>query len=333
MAYGYGLTVTPLQIAAALAAIGNHGIYHEPRIVDAVVDADGTRALHAAHGESAACCRRRSPTRCCRSSRACSTRARTAAPRRTIDVPGFRVRRQDRHRVQVRSGDAPLRDRPLPGVVRGARADRSSAARDRRAGRRSDAAACTTAARCRGPAFATIASESLRYLGVPGEKLIPRDAEGHALIKMDVWGTPLADAQGNWIPVDPPKPTPAPAPVIDRARRAAAGRRRATADAVTVPDFRGMGVGRALDLAREQHLAIEIAGSGRVTSQDHRPVQPRDRFTELSSPSSIGNSRPCSHRQARPKVRAHLADSTRSSITWPRLNRCTKSGRLRVPSA
>jgi hypothetical protein len=32
-----------------------------------------------------------------------------------------------------------------------------------------------------------------------------------------------------------------------------------------------MGVGRALDLARDQHLAIEIVGSGRVTSQDPPP--------------------------------------------------------------
>ena len=126
--------------------------------------------------------------------------------------------------------------------------------------------------------FATIASESLRYLGVPGEKLIPRDAEGHALITMDGCGTPLADAQGNWIPA------------IRRSRlrrrrrlRAAPLRRRPTTSSrrpmpSTVPDFRGMGVGRALDLAREQHLAVEIAGTGRVISQDPppgpRPAQP-----------------------------------------------------------
>jgi cell division protein FtsI (penicillin-binding protein 3) len=42
MAFGYGLTVTPLQVAAALAAIGDRGMYHAPRIVDEVVDADGT---------------------------------------------------------------------------------------------------------------------------------------------------------------------------------------------------------------------------------------------------------------------------------------------------
>src|SRR5262249_21160032 len=40
ISFGYGLTVTPLQIAAALAAFGNHGVYREPRIVDRGIDAD-----------------------------------------------------------------------------------------------------------------------------------------------------------------------------------------------------------------------------------------------------------------------------------------------------
>ena len=46
IAFGYGLTVTPLQLAAALATIGNHGIYEEPRIVDQVTDVDGNVMYH-----------------------------------------------------------------------------------------------------------------------------------------------------------------------------------------------------------------------------------------------------------------------------------------------
>jgi cell division protein FtsI (penicillin-binding protein 3) len=42
ISFGYGITVTPLQMVAAMAAIGNHGIYHPPRIIDRVVSADGT---------------------------------------------------------------------------------------------------------------------------------------------------------------------------------------------------------------------------------------------------------------------------------------------------
>lgn len=40
-AIGYGVAVTPLQIAAAYAAIGNDGVWIQPRLVRAVVDQDG----------------------------------------------------------------------------------------------------------------------------------------------------------------------------------------------------------------------------------------------------------------------------------------------------
>jgi cell division protein FtsI (penicillin-binding protein 3) len=42
ISYGYGLTVTPIQVAAGLAAVGNGGVYHEPRLIERVTSADGT---------------------------------------------------------------------------------------------------------------------------------------------------------------------------------------------------------------------------------------------------------------------------------------------------
>lgn len=45
LAFGQGrLTATPLQIAAATAACVNGGVYHEPRLVQAVIGPDGDRA-------------------------------------------------------------------------------------------------------------------------------------------------------------------------------------------------------------------------------------------------------------------------------------------------
>lgn len=41
ISYGYGITTTPLQVAAGVAAIGNHGVYHAPRIIESITDADG----------------------------------------------------------------------------------------------------------------------------------------------------------------------------------------------------------------------------------------------------------------------------------------------------
>src|SRR3569832_2160967 len=51
IAFGYGLTVSPLQLAAAIATIGNHGMYEEPRIVDQVSDVDGNVTYRGEGGE------------------------------------------------------------------------------------------------------------------------------------------------------------------------------------------------------------------------------------------------------------------------------------------
>ena len=83
ISFGYGLTVTPLQIAAALAAIGNRGLYHEPRIVEKVSDADGTVLYEPARRPSVRSSARRPRMRWSRCSRRCSSAARKAAPRRT----------------------------------------------------------------------------------------------------------------------------------------------------------------------------------------------------------------------------------------------------------
>jgi hypothetical protein len=36
---------------------------------------------------------------------------------------------------------------------------------------------------------------------------------------------------------------------------------------VEIPDFRGMGIARAIAAARQAHVAIEISGTGRVVEQ------------------------------------------------------------------
>ena len=272
IAFGYGLTVTPLQITAALAAIGNHGIYHEPRIVDSVVERDGT-VLYKGAGEERRVLSEKVADEMLPILASVFEKGKEGGTAKTIDVPGFKCGGKtgtaykydpathhyaNDHYLASFAGLAPI-DHPKLAIV--VQVDDPTAG---------DHYGGTVSA----PAFATIASESLRYLGVPGGKVIPRDAEGHALIKMDPYGTPLVDAQGNWIPVNPPKPAPAkpaeppPAPEAPPADDTGA---EPPANAVAVPDFHGMGVGRAIDLAREQHLAVEIDGTGRVVAQDPPP--------------------------------------------------------------
>jgi len=108
-----------------------------------------------------------------------------------------------------------------------------------------------------GPVFATVASQALRYLGVPGDPLPP---------------PPPA-------PVVAKKKVAAPAVVVDgrgsaSAVSAAEGRRGLIEQPVEVPsdlpDFRGLGVAKALELARQNHLELELTGSGRVVEQEEK---------------------------------------------------------------
>jgi cell division protein FtsI (penicillin-binding protein 3) len=269
MSYGYGLTVTPLQITAALAAIGNHGIYHEPRIVDSVVDADGN-VLYKGAGEERRVLSQKVADEMLPILASVFDKGKEGGTAKFVDVPGFKCGGKTGtaykydpathhyatdHYLASFAGLAPI-DHPRLAIV--VQVD-------------DPVGAVHYGGDVSAPAFATIASESLRYLGVPGQKLIPRDADGHALIKMDESGVPLVDAQGNWIPTNPPKPAAKPQPAPPAADPPPTADVEPPANAVTVPDFRGMGVRRVLDLAREQHLAVEITGTGRVTSQDPPP--------------------------------------------------------------
>jgi cell division protein FtsI (penicillin-binding protein 3) len=265
MSYGYGLTVTPLQITAALAAIGNHGIYHPPRIVDSVTDRDGTVIYRGAGAE-----RRVLSTKVADQMLKILASVFDKGPEggtaKNIDVPGFecggktgtayKYDPSTRHYASDRylasfAGLAPI-DNPKLAIV--VQIDEPSAGQH-------------YGGEVAGPAFATIASETLRYLGVPGAPLIPKDRWNRPLVMVDDNGRPLRDAHGNYIPKPetlkkqpPPAPKPEPvtmtAPVDVEAPPAPA-----------MPDFKGMGVSRALDEARKLHLEVEMSGTGQVVDQ------------------------------------------------------------------
>jgi cell division protein FtsI/penicillin-binding protein 2 len=166
ISYGYGLAVTPLQIAAALAAFGNHGVYREPRIVDRVIDADGTLLYEAAPAER----RVVSDTTASAMLAMLATvfeSGKQAGTAGTIVVPGFRcagktgtARKLDLetkkyvpgHYLSSFAGIAPFEHPRLAVVVM---IDDPSEGD-------------YFGAKVAGPVFAAIASNALRYLGVPG---------------------------------------------------------------------------------------------------------------------------------------------------------------------
>jgi cell division protein FtsI (penicillin-binding protein 3) len=166
ISYGYGLAVTPLQIAAALAAFGNDGVYVEPRIIDRVVDADGTVLYRPAPATRQVISER---TAAQMRAMLASTfeGGRQAGTAATLVVPGFRcggksgtARKLDPLTKQYTigryfstfAGLAPI-DQPRLAIV--VWIDEPTE-RDYYGGK------------VAGPVFARLASEALRYLGVPG---------------------------------------------------------------------------------------------------------------------------------------------------------------------
>ncbi|CAN5720106.1 penicillin-binding protein [soil metagenome] len=266
IAYGYGLTVTPTQIAAALAAIGSDGVYHPPRVIERITDPDGT-VLYQPLDES---------RQIIKPSTAASMRkilatvfegGKEGGTAKDIVVPGFRCGgktgtaykydRETKHYATDRymssfAGLAPI-DHPRIAIV--VMVDEPSAGTH---------FGSTVA----GPVFATVASETLRYLGVPGLSLVcPPPPPGYnpyldTAVKTCVQQTPVPKpvvpkavvVEAPPPIMDVPEPEPAPVP-----------------NGIAIPDFRGMGVARALDLARQAHLPVDVSGSGRVIAQDPMP--------------------------------------------------------------
>jgi cell division protein FtsI (penicillin-binding protein 3) len=245
ISFGYGLTITPLQLAAGLAAIGNNGVYRAPRIVDEVVDGDGTLLYrsnsepHQMVSEKTAAQMRDMLMHVFDKKTFEGSLSGTAS---SIDVQGFKcggktgtAHKYD-HTIRAYSpnrylssfaGIAPI-DHPRLAIV--VMIDEPGG-NDHYGGK------------VAGPVFAQVASASLRYLGVPGDPIPPPKVPGQPAAK-------------------PAKP--APAPVVVAVAEADAPEPLAP----DVPDFRGMGVSRALDEARKLHLDVEMTGTGQVVDQE-----------------------------------------------------------------
>ena len=273
MAFGYGLTVTPLQIAAALAAIGNGGVYHAPRIVEEVVDADGTVVYRGrtAEAQQMVSSQTAGEMRAMLASRVREGTARHAGgTAKDIVVPGFRCGGKTGTAHKYDPATKKYADRSLPVVVRRPRADRQSAARDRRDGRRAER------------------RRLLRRLGRrPGVRdgrergaALPRRARRDARVparRRPASRPARRRRQADGRTVRQRRPAQAGQEAGGRAAAAPARAddRRPSADpeprSIEIPDFRGMGVGRALDDGAQARTS-RSRSSDRVTSIEQDPA-------------------------------------------------------------
>jgi cell division protein FtsI (penicillin-binding protein 3) len=249
IAYGYGLAVTPLQLATAIAAIGNDGVLNEPRIVAEVVDAGGTRTRMAP--------RRAEGRRVLSATTAAALlpmlasvfdRGRDGGTARSIVVEGFRAggKTGTSYKLDPSTGAysdelflssfiglAPI-DAPRLAVV---------VLIDEPHGEHHYGGVVA------GPVFARVVSESLRYLGVPGEP----EADGNH-------DQPQAGPEGEPAP-------PEVIPIADPEPVTGDGHEPAT----LVPNFLGLSAGAALDRARTAGLEVQLVGHGRAVEQFPAP--------------------------------------------------------------
>jgi cell division protein FtsI (penicillin-binding protein 3) len=263
IAYGYGLTVTPLQVAAGLAAIATGGVYHAPRIVRDIRAPDGhviftpepvsRRVLSLEHARQLL--------------HMLAMVMEEEGTGEKIKVPGFLVggktgtaykidpathKYSTNHYLSSFVGIAPL-DHPRIVVV---------VMIDDPAGR--DHFGATVS----GPVFASIVSQVLPYLGVAANpalvaaaaastKVQPsrvhQIAEPELVDSVDAAAGEVAAMAGDAeldVSGDDGVPPAGPGEAI-----------------VVIPDFRGLSTTQAVAAARAAGVKLSMTGSGRVVSQ------------------------------------------------------------------
>lgn len=248
--FGQGIAVTPIQMVRAFAAIGNGGVLMRPQVVKSLIDSDGNLVrtfMPASDGRAV-------------SQRAAKLTldAMTAVTREggtgtNAAIEGYNV-----------AGKTGTAQKPDTGYRRGVFVGRSSR------GYRSDA---------------WIAS----FIGV-----VPAEAPRLAILVVvdepdgrafgGVVAAPVFREIGEfalkYLEVPPSERRPIKVSRIAKAAAAAADDRAHVdlgepaspdADTVVVPDFLGVSIGRALDMARSARVQVDVVGSGKATEQSLPP--------------------------------------------------------------
>lgn len=254
ISFGQGMTATPLQLAAALGAFANGGTLYRPHILKKVVSSTGEVMLEA-KPEGRRVVSERTATMARQMMRAVMLKKGTGEK---LDIPGYPVagktgtaqkvdpatrRYSPEHWASSFMGFAPFDD---PRLLLFVMID------EPREGHYGAAVA--------GPVFVKVMTAALPYLGVP-----PRPTEGIAEAAVPPSGSQPAQpvrAAGQIAQVPTTAPTVYGPPVPPEVRLAG------TPPNERVPDFLGLGLGRALAVAGQAGLRVEVTGSGLVVAQE-----------------------------------------------------------------
>ena len=266
-AFGQGMTVTPLQLAAGFAAIADYGMYHPPRIALHFLGADGRPEAveRAPEGPGDRRVMSASAARTLLSIMEGVTEDGTA---KAAAIPGYPVAGKTGTAQKVTNGhyDPSKYLGSFVGIVP------ANAPRLVIAVMIDEPQGIHYGGVVAAPAFKAIAEAALRYLGVA--PTAPIVAKGKAASKP---GPKPAEAEADSPGVDEP------AAVVagdeggaDDTALAEEDEAQGTATSmgaglVTLPDFTGMGMGEAVRAARRAGVDLVPSGSGTAASQTPKP--------------------------------------------------------------
>jgi cell division protein FtsI (penicillin-binding protein 3) len=241
IAFGQGMTATPIQLAAGLAAIANGGTLYRPRMVRRIVSSTG-QVLLESQPDGHRVMSQRTAVELQKMLRSVMQKKGTGEK---LDIPGYPVAGKTGTAQKVDPatrhyspefwassfmGYAPYDD---PRLLLFVMVD------EPKEGHYGSEVA--------GPIFVKVMTAALPYLGVP----------------------PRAQSEGAAVAAPAPQRPPAGPPAPERSESAA----EVTSE--TVPSFLGLALGKALELAQKAQLRLEVTGSGLVVSQEPSAGSPR----------------------------------------------------------
>jgi cell division protein FtsI (penicillin-binding protein 3) len=235
VSYGYNLMATPIQVLASFAAVGRDGIYLPPHIVKEVRNARG-EVVHAWAANPSRIMSEQAAHELLPMLESVFDKGRNGGTARTLDLIGFRAAGKSGTAYKVDAERGGYRhDLYLSSFIGLApvEAPRIAVLVVIDEPKEQEHYGALVA----GPAFAEIAGETLRYLGaLSAVGVVPPGVEG-----------PSATSTTT-------------------SANTSAGVEREEGE-VWIPDFRGEGVARALELAAEAGVKIEVQGNGRAVEQ------------------------------------------------------------------
>ncbi len=265
ISFGYDLTATALQVAAAMAAIGSGGVYHVPRIVERVSGGQG-KLEYQRTPNSRRVMKQRTARQLTEMLALVFQKGKHGGTARSVDIEGYRAGGKTGTAHKVYNGKY-TRTRYLSSFAGLAPIDNPRIAVvviiDEPAGRHYYGSAVAA------PVFGKIVTETLRYQLVPSSK--PTQAASQVAVESPAALSGQTDNTTDTVMIDPgvaieyakfPAVPPRPDQKLDPVARQ---------ETWMVPNFTGLSISRALELATEAGVEIEVEGTGRAVSQHPPP--------------------------------------------------------------